>query len=96
MMFEWDAGKAAANDAKHGVTFEEAATVFDDPQALEGPDITHSGEEPRHYRLGSTDTGRVVVVVFTVRRAGHAENIRIISARHANRKERAGYVAAKD
>ena len=60
------------------------------------PDITDTGEEPRDYRLGSTATGRVLVVVFTVRRAGHVENIRIISARHANRKERAAYVAAKD
>lgn len=51
-MFEWDATKAAANLAKHGVSFDEAATVFADPNALDGPDIGHSTQESRFLRLG--------------------------------------------
>jgi len=95
-MFEWDTRKATANAYKHGVTFEEAATVFVDPQALEGPDVKHSGDERRHHRLGCAANGRVLVVVFTARRLGDVENIRIISARQASRTERAGYFAAQD
>jgi uncharacterized DUF497 family protein len=51
-VFEWDARKAGANLAKHGVAFEEAATVFGDPDALDGPDIRHSSDEARFLRLG--------------------------------------------
>jgi len=51
-VFEWDAGKAAANRTKHGVSFEEAATVFGDPDALDGPDLHHSERESRFLRLG--------------------------------------------
>ena len=51
-MFEWDTGKAAVNRAKHGVSFEEAATVFGDPRALDGPDLRHSEKKRRVLRLG--------------------------------------------
>jgi uncharacterized protein len=51
-MFEWDANKAATNLRKHGVSFEEAATVFSDPDALDGPDLKHSEQEERSLRLG--------------------------------------------
>ncbi len=51
-MFEWDGRKAAANRLKHGVSFEEAATVFGDPAALDGPDVRHSERELRFLRLG--------------------------------------------
>jgi len=92
-VFEWDARKAAANSAKHGVSFEEAGTVFGDPDALDGPDLRHSGEESRFLRLGRAATGRVLIVAYTLRRHQDGENIRIISARRASRKERAAYAA---
>jgi uncharacterized protein len=57
-VFEWDARKAALNHAKHGVSFEEAATVFGDPDALDGPDLGHSDKESRFLRLGRAVTGR--------------------------------------
>lgn len=95
-MFEWDARKAVTNADKHGVTFEEAATVFDDPQGVDGPDPRHSEAEQRSLRLGGAVTGRVLVVAYTVRRPGRVESIRIISARQANRKERAAYLAASN
>jgi len=94
-VFEWDAKKAAANLAKHGVSFEESATVFADPEALDGPDVRHSGEEPRFLRLRRSALGRIVIVAYTLRRSGNVETIRIISARRASRKERAAY-GAKD
>ncbi len=93
-MFEWDTRKAAVNRTKHGVSFEEAATVFGDPDALEGPDLSHSDKESRFLRLGRATTGRVLMVAYTVRRRGDGENIRIISARRASRKERAAYAEA--
>jgi uncharacterized DUF497 family protein len=95
-MFEWDARKAAVNRAKHGVSFEEAATVFGDPDALDGPDLRHSEDEPRFLRLGRALTGRVLIVAYTVRRGVDGESIRIISARRASRKEREAYSAARD
>ena len=95
-MFEWDSGKAAVNRTKHGVSFEEAATVFGDPDALDGPDLRHSEEESRYLRLGRAATGRVLMVAYTVRRRDDGESIRIISARQASRKERAAYAASQD
>jgi uncharacterized DUF497 family protein len=92
-VFEWDTRKAAVNRAKHGVSFEEAGTVFGDPNALDGPDLRHSEKESRFLRLGRAATGRVLVVAYTVRRRGDGESVRIISARRASRKERAAYAA---
>ena len=92
-MFEWDTRKAAVNRAKHGVSFEEAGTVFGDPNALDGPDLRHSEKESRFLRLGRAATGRVLVVAYAVRRRGDGESVRIISARRASRKERAAYAA---
>ena len=63
-MFEWDARKAAVNRTKHGVSFEEAATVFGDPDALDGPDRDHSDRESRFLRLGRAVTGRVLIVAY--------------------------------
>ena len=90
-MFEWDASKATTNVRKHGVSFDEAATVFADPDALDGPDLTHSVQEERSLRLGCSLLGRVLVVAYTIRGSGNDEKIRIISARRANRQERAAY-----
>ena len=94
-MFEWDPRKAEANAAKHGVSFDDAVTVFLDPDALDGPDLRHSKTELRFLRLGRTADGRLLIVAYTLRRSGDAETIRIISARRASRRERAAY-GAKD
>ena len=90
-MFEWDAGKAARNVRKHLVSFEEAVTVFADPDALDGPDLKHSDLEARFLRLGRSLTNRVLIVAYTIRGPEDDEKIRIITARRASRKERAAY-----
>jgi hypothetical protein len=90
-VFEWDAQKAATTLRKHGVSFDEATTVFADPGALDGPDLTHSTEELRFLRLGCSSARRVLMVAYTIRRSADGEAIRIISARRASRKERAAY-----
>ena len=92
-MFDWDAGKAATNARKHGVSFHEAATVFADPDALDGPDLAHSAQEARFLRLGRSLSGRVLMVAYTVRGVSNDEKIRIISARRASRKERSSYAS---
>ena len=88
MVFEWDPAKASTNRLKHGVSFEEAASAFADGRALDGPDLRHSSAEARFLRLASSEPGRVLVVAYTIRRKSSGETIRIISARHASRKER--------
>ena len=91
-MFSWDARKALSNLKKHGVPFEEAATVFADPDALDWDDPEHSDAEIRSKRLGTSVTGRVLIVMYTPRKVNNAkEIIRIISARQATRKERQAY-----
>jgi uncharacterized protein len=90
-MFEWDRAKAARNLRKHGVSFDEAATVFLDLFALDATDVKHSAAEARFHRIGRSAIGRVLVVIYTARSAAHGETIRIISARRANSKERAAY-----
>jgi uncharacterized protein len=92
-VFEWDVQKAAANAAKHGVTFDDAVTVFVDANALDGPDLAHSETEPRFLRLGSAADGRVLMVAYTIRRRADVEAIRLITARRASRRERAAYRA---
>lgn len=88
MNFEWDGAKAEANLKKHGVSFELAVTVFDDPDALIAPDEKHSAIEPREWIIGLSDNG-ILVVIFTKRLAGRS--YRLISARKANRSERKLY-----
>jgi hypothetical protein len=95
-VFGWAPEKAARNLAKHGVTFFEAASIFSDPEALDLADEAHSGEEERSWRIGLSDEGRVLTVVYTVRRSQDGETIRIISARRASRKERAAYARRED
>ncbi len=91
-MFSWDARKALGNLEKHGVSFEEAATVFADPDALEWEDFGHSLVEGRFKRLGRSVAGRLLILIYTVRRMKDGkEAIRIISARRASRKERKAY-----
>jgi hypothetical protein len=91
-VFAWDANKAVLNWSKHGVLFDEAVTVFGDDQGLEWKDLQHSGKESRLKRLGRSSTGRILLVVYTVKRSiDDKETIRIISARQASRKERKAY-----
>lgn len=87
LKFEWDDAKAQANVAKHGVSFEEAATVFGDPLALTFHDPDHSVGEKRWLTFGVSQTDRLLVVVHTER----GRSIRIISARRATRHERGIY-----
>jgi uncharacterized protein len=91
-MLEWDEAKAARNLEKHGVSFEEAATCFNDPEVLMYHDVPHSAGEDRYIAIAKTDKARILVMVFTVRRNLNGEKIyRLISARHANKKERQVY-----
>lgn len=85
--FEWDEEKATANLKKHGVGFDEATTVFGDPFSLTINDPDHSADELRYIDIGSSDKGRVLVVVYTER----GVNIRIISSRRATPLERELY-----
>jgi hypothetical protein len=85
--FQWNAAKARANIRKHGVSFDEAASVFFDPLAVTGNDPDHSTEESRFITFGLSSRGQLLAVIHTVR----AESIRIISARHATRSERRLY-----
>jgi uncharacterized DUF497 family protein len=95
-VFEWDREKAAGNLERHAVTFFEATSVFVDPDALEVSDKKHSDAEARNLRIGMSDEGRVLTVVYTLRRSGDGETIRIISARRASRKERTAYARRED
>lgn len=83
MRFEWDDNKAESNALKHGITFEEAVTVFADPYLLFTEDSRHSQGEEREWAIGAAENGSIVVVVFTMR----GEQIRIISARKATTRE---------
>jgi uncharacterized DUF497 family protein len=85
--FEWDAAKAASNHSKHGVGFEEAVTVFDDPLSTTVIDPDHSLREERLVIFGRSRDGRVLAVMHTER----GERVRIISARDATRAERDAY-----
>lgn len=76
LQFEWEPRKAASNLAKHGISFEEAATVFGDPLGRIVPDPRHSSEEERFVLLGLSREERLLAVMFVDR----GEAIRIISA----------------
>ena len=84
LAFEWDKNKARKNLKKHGVSFEEASTIFCDPLARTIHDPLHSEEEDRFVNLGESQRRRLLVVVFTER----SDKVRIISARLATRHER--------
>lgn len=87
MNFEWDESKVDANLKKHGVSFEEAATVFDNPMAVIFDDEAHSIDEQREIVIGHSRKNRLLLVSFTER----SNSIRIISDRLATRKEREDY-----
>ncbi|HWS87403.1 MAG TPA: BrnT family toxin [Pyrinomonadaceae bacterium] len=87
MIVEWDEKKDRINLRKHKVSFDEAATVFDDPPATTIDDPDHSAEERRFLTTGTTTEARVVIVSHTYKRG----LIRVISARKATRSERRVY-----
>lgn len=89
--FQWDPAKAAANLRKHRVSFPEATTAFDDPLSITIADPDHSTREDRYLLLGRLRGGRLVVVAHADRGA----DIRIISARPADRHERRAYEEAQ-
>ena len=87
MRFEWDTTKAAANQRKHRVSFEEAVSVFYDPSSVTGRDPDHSEQEERFITFGVSSAGRLLVVSHT-----HREDaVRVISARRATHAERKIY-----
>lgn len=87
LSFEWDTEKAIANKQKHGVSFEEASTVFGDSFSLTIHDPLHSENEDRFVVIGISYKNRLLVVVHTERN----DHIRIISARKATKNERLKY-----
>ena len=93
MNFVWDENKAKINLRKHGVSFPEAATVFEDLDALQIYDPDHSEEEDRFILLGMSSALRILVVCHCYRE--NDEQIRIISARKATRNETATYNGRK-
>lgn len=91
MKFEWDSNKAAFNLAKHGISFAEAETVFDDPFFVTFPDTLHSIDEMRYLILGESEQLRLLVVSYTER----GSITRLISARRATPKEGQKYEKEK-
>jgi hypothetical protein len=87
MEFEWDPNKAERNLAGRGVSFPEAATVFDDPLSVAVPDPDHSFEEERYIIVGSSHRDRLLIVAYTER----GERIHTITARELTRREREAY-----
>ena len=87
MEFEWDEEKAEANLSKHGVSFDEARTVFDDPLYLDFYDPDHSEAEDRFIIVGQSQQRRLLIVSYTERR----DKIRVISTREATRIEKDAY-----
>ncbi len=88
LIFEWDTRKAATNARKHGIEFQDAIAVFDDPLARIFPDAWLSQHEPREIIIGPLRDRRLCLVVFTEIGADH---LRIISARAATPKEQRDY-----
>ncbi len=87
MQFEWNPGKANSNLKKHGVSFNEASTVFNDPLSVTFPDPDHSFGEERYVIIGLSSANRMLIVPHTDR----ADLVRIISGREATRNERRFY-----
>jgi hypothetical protein len=84
LLFEWDPNKAKENLETHGISFDEASTVFRDVLSLVIHDPLHSEEEDRFVLIGGSHRNRLLVIVHTER----SNNIRLISARKASKKER--------
>lgn len=91
LIFEWDTRKARRNKNKHGVSFEEAKSLFFDPFLITFPDEGHSDFEERYISIGYSIQGRVLLVVHTEREIDNELVIRIISCRQATPSERRVY-----
>ena len=89
MKFAWDPAKAEINLLTHGISFQEATTIFGDPLAGTIPDPDHSVGEERLITIGQSTAGNLLVVCHVE----HGDNIRIISARRASAHERSDYEA---
>jgi uncharacterized protein len=89
--FEWDENKDKSNQRKHGISFEEATSVFLDEYSVTFGDEAHSDDEDRYLDIGRSDRGRVIVVSYTE----HPPNIRIISCRKATKQEMKAYEQRK-
>jgi hypothetical protein len=87
MKFEWDENKAKRNLSKHGVSFEEAKTVFNDPLYVDFYDPDHSESEERYLIVGESNQERLLIVSYTEK----GNSIRLISAREVTRTEREAY-----
>jgi len=87
MQFEWNPDKANSNLKKHGVSFNETSTIFNDPLSVTFPDPDHSYGEERYVIIGLSNNNRILIVNHTDR----ADRIRIISAREATRNEKRFY-----
>ena len=87
MEFDWDDSKAEANFIKHGVSFLEAASVYDDEFSITFRDPDHSADEERFVIIGHSQRGRLLFVSHTDR----GDRLRIISAREVTRRERKVY-----
>jgi uncharacterized protein len=87
MKFEWDQDKASSNLSKHGVSFEEAKSVFDDALYVDFYDPDHSGDEERYLIVGASNRGRLLIVSYAERDG----STRLISAREVTRSEREVY-----
>jgi len=92
MIFKWDENKNLSNIRKHGINFNTASYVFNDPDALFSQDRIENGEE-RWQAIGMIDGIMMVLVAHTYIDDGESEVIRIISARKANQKEKKNYVS---
>ena len=90
MTFEWDEAKNKINQAKHGISFEEAQSVFEDAYAILFDDPDYSEEEERCLRIGMSSAKGICIVSHCYR--GADERIRIISARAATQKEKSVYI----
>ena len=87
LVFEWDDANRIKNVKKHNATNEECEEIFFDPRKKIAKDILHSRYEDRYILIGETKKGRILFIVFTIRKT----NVRVISARDLNRKERILY-----
>ncbi len=91
MKFEWDHRKAESNLKKHGISFQEAASIFGDALSITYNDPDHSKKERRFITAGTSRTGKLLMVAHTDR----GDNVRIISARKMTRQERRYYEEGK-
>jgi len=87
MEFEWDEAKAESNKAKHGISFEEAKTVFNDKLFVDFYDPDHSNDEHRYIILGESVSRRLLMISYTQR----GDTVRLISVRKATQRERKAY-----